>query len=140
MESAACASPDEKPSTIKQWSRSDPVDFVTTAVSELNGTSGTATYGPPYNHNDPGQHEWFIHLQKWLGVSHPVNTAQDFVLAPLRAIPNSPVLQGALKTVETWFAEVVYEQSEWKRVEQELTSQAESASLCRKEFHSSGVC
>ena len=49
-------------------------------------------------------------------------------------------LGGALKTVETWFAEVVYEQSEWKRVEQELTSQAESASLCRKEFHSSGVC
>jgi hypothetical protein len=34
-------------------------------------------------------------------------------------------LGDALKTVETWFAEVVYEQSEWKKVEQELTSQAE---------------
>ncbi|PYS84024.1 MAG: hypothetical protein DMF67_07085 [Acidobacteria bacterium] len=31
-------------------------------------------------------------------------------------------LGDALKTVETWFAEVVYEQSEWKRAEQELTS------------------
>jgi hypothetical protein len=34
-------------------------------------------------------------------------------------------LGDALKTVETWFAEVVYEQSEWRSVEQELTSQAE---------------
>ncbi len=34
-------------------------------------------------------------------------------------------LGDALITVETWFAEVVYEQSEWKRVEQELTTQAE---------------
>ena len=44
------SSPDDPPSTIKQWSRTDPVDFVTTAVSELDGSSGTATYGPPYNH------------------------------------------------------------------------------------------
>src|SRR5437764_857246 len=90
------SSPDEKPSTIQSWSRTDPVDFVTTATTELDGSSGTATYGPPYNHASDGQHMWFIHLQKWLGVSHPVNTAQDFVLAPLQAIPNSPVLQGAV--------------------------------------------
>ena len=57
----------------------------TTAVSELDGSSGTATYGPPYNHNSDGQHMAFIHLQKWFGVSHPINTAQDFVLAPLRS-------------------------------------------------------
>ncbi|MGO9820396.1 MAG: cytochrome B6, partial [Solirubrobacteraceae bacterium] len=40
------SSPDDPPSTIKSWSRSDPVDFVTTAVSQLDGTSETATYGP----------------------------------------------------------------------------------------------
>ena len=34
------SSPDEPPSTIKQWSRSNPVDFVTTATTELDGTSG----------------------------------------------------------------------------------------------------
>lgn len=34
-------------------------------------------------------------------------------------------LGDALKTVETWFAEVVYEKSEWKKVEHELTTQAE---------------
>ncbi len=94
------SSPDEKPSTIKQWSRSDPIDFVTTAVSELDGTSGTATYGPPYNHNGSGQHEWFIYLQKWLGVSHPINTARDYVLAPLSSITGEPQLKSALSSYE----------------------------------------
>ena len=44
------SSPDLKPSTVQSWSRSDPVDFVTTATTELDGTSGTGAYGPPYNH------------------------------------------------------------------------------------------
>jgi hypothetical protein len=95
------SSPDEKSSTIKQWSRADPVDFVTTAVSELNGTSGTATYGPPYNDNGPGQHEWFINLQNWFGVSHPINTARDYVLAPLSAVTGQPQLKSALSTYES---------------------------------------
>jgi hypothetical protein len=94
------SSPDEKPSTVKSWARSDPVDFVTTATTELDGSSGTGGYGPPYNHASDGQHLWFIHLQKWLGVSHPVNTAQDFVLAPLRSITGNPALQTAVSTYE----------------------------------------
>ncbi|HZU61627.1 MAG TPA: hypothetical protein VE983_11710, partial [Solirubrobacteraceae bacterium] len=94
------SSPDDKPSTIKQWAHSNPVDFVTTATTELDGSSGTGGYGPPYNHASDGQHLWFIHLQKWLGVSHPVNTAQDFVLAPLRLIAGQPALQAAVSTYE----------------------------------------
>ena len=90
------SSPDEAPSTIKQWSKVDPVDFVTTEVSELDGSSGTAAYGPPYNHNADGQHMAFIYLQKWLGVSHPIDTAKDYVIDPLRTIPNNPTLQKAL--------------------------------------------
>jgi len=89
------SSPDDRPSTIAQWSRQMPVDFVTTAVSELDGSSGTAGYGPPYNHNADGQQIAFIHLQKWLGVSHPINTAQDFVLTPLATIPFDPALRKA---------------------------------------------
>jgi hypothetical protein len=89
------SSPDDRPSTIAQWSRQMPVDFVTTAVSELDGSSGTAGYGPPYNHNSDGQQIAFIHLQKWLGVSHPINTAQDFVLTPLASIPLDPALRKA---------------------------------------------
>jgi hypothetical protein len=90
------SSPDEPPSTVKQWSRTDPVDFVTTAVSELDGTSGTATYGPPYNHNSDGQHMAFIHLQKWLGVSHPINAPQDFVLGPLASVTGQPLVHAAV--------------------------------------------
>lgn len=90
------SSPDDRPSTVKSWARTDPVDFVTTAVSELDGSSGTAGYGPPYNHNSDGQHIAFIHLAKWLGVSHPIDTAKDFVLAPLSVIPGQPALDAAL--------------------------------------------
>jgi len=94
------SSPDEKPSTIKQWSRTDPVDFVTTAVSELDGSSTTAGYGPPYNHNGDGQQIAFIHLQKWLGVSHPIDTAKDFVIAPLLSITGQPALVSAISTYQ----------------------------------------
>jgi hypothetical protein len=95
------SSPDEKPTTVRSWAHTNPVDFVTTATTELDGSSTTGGYGPPYNHAQSGQHMWFIHLQKWLGVSHPVNTAQDFVIAPLRAIPGQPALQAAINTYQS---------------------------------------
>jgi hypothetical protein len=94
------SSPDERSSTIKSWSRGDPVDFVTTAASELDGSSGTATYGPPYNHNSSGQRIAFIHLEKWLGVNIAIDAAQDFVLAPLRSIYGQPALQRAISTYQ----------------------------------------
>jgi hypothetical protein len=94
------SSPDESPSTIKQWSRTDPVDFVTTASTELDGSSGTGGYGPPYNHASSGQHILFVYLQKWLGVSHPIDTAQDFVLAPLRSVTGQPALQTAVSAYQ----------------------------------------
>jgi hypothetical protein len=90
------SSPDERSSTIKTWSRTDPVDFVTTAVSELDGSSGTAGYGPPYNHGSDGQRIAFVHLAKWFGVNIPIYPAQDFVLAPLRSIYGQPALQSAI--------------------------------------------
>jgi hypothetical protein len=104
------SSPDDRPSTIAQWSRQQPVNFVAAATKELNGTSDTAEYGPPYNHNGEGQHAAFIYLQKWLGVSHPINTANDFVIDPLKTIPNDPMLQSAIaqyraapeKTQKAW--------------------------------------
>jgi hypothetical protein len=94
------SSPDEKPSTIAQWARTLPANFVTAAATELDGTSGTATYGPPYNHNGEGQHAWIIKPQKWLGVSHPIDTAKDFVIDPLRTVPNDPALSSALARYE----------------------------------------
>ena len=111
------SSPDDKPSTIAQWSRTMPVDFVTTGVSELDGTSGTAGYGPPYNHNGDGQQIAFIHLQKWLGVSHPINTAVDFVYSPLSSIPNDPAVQRAIATYKAGPAKT---QGAWRQNTQPL--------------------
>ena len=91
------SSPDDKPSTIGQWSRQLPADFAVAAATELNETSGTAEYGPPYNHKSGSvQHFLFLHPQRWLGVSHPINTAEDYVIKPLETIPNDPSLQSAL--------------------------------------------
>jgi hypothetical protein len=91
------SSPDDKPSTIAQWSQQKPADFVTAAVKELDETSKTAQYGPPYNHNSGSvQHFLLLHPQRWLGVSHPIDTAKDFVVGPLETIPNDPALTAAL--------------------------------------------
>jgi hypothetical protein len=94
------SSPDEKPSTVAQWSRQLPQNFVTTASQELAGRSGTATYGPPYNHNGTGQEAWILKPQKWLGVSHPIDTERDFVVGPLETVPNDPMLTAALSTYQ----------------------------------------
>lgn len=96
------SSPDLAPSTIRSWSRNDPVDFVTTATTELDGSSMSGSYGPPYNHGTGSvQHIAFIRLQNWLGISHPINSAQDFVLAPLRSLTSQPALQRAVTTYES---------------------------------------
>ena len=105
------SSPDEKPSTVAQWSRAMPVNFVATAAKELDGTSDTAEYGPPYNHSNASvQHFLFLHPQRWLGVSHPIDTAQDYVIGPLETVPGDPALRNALaeyraapeKTQKVW--------------------------------------
>jgi hypothetical protein len=90
-------SPDETAITIKGWSNADPIDFATTALSELNATSTTGAYGAPYNHNGPSQQIGPLQLAKWVGVRIPINTAYDFVIDPLKALPNQPTLQSDLK-------------------------------------------
>jgi hypothetical protein len=89
-------SPDEKPVTVKSWSTADAVDFAQTAIAELDGTSGVATYGPPYNLNGDAQSIGPLAPAKWLGVHHPIDTAEDYVLGPLSTLPNDPQVQAAL--------------------------------------------
>jgi hypothetical protein len=96
------SSPDDPAVTLKTWSATSPVDFAQTATTELDGTSATATYGPPYNTTpDAAQHMRFFEPQQWLGVHLPVDTAQDFVIKPLRTLPNQPVTQAALNVYQT---------------------------------------
>ncbi|RXS87153.1 hypothetical protein EST92_03915 [Streptomyces sp. TM32] len=94
---AVFSSPDVKPVTLASWSRADGADFTATAVSELGGTSGTAQYGPPYNHT-PGAAQKLgpVGLQSAAGVRVPVDTANDFVLRPLRNAPEPPAVSAGL--------------------------------------------
>ena len=48
--SAVFSSPDVKPVTVASWASTVPKDFLATALSELDGTSASRTYGPPYTH------------------------------------------------------------------------------------------
>jgi hypothetical protein len=105
------SSPDEKQITLQSWAKQNPNDFVATAVSELAGTSGSATYGPPYNSNGDGQKLGGIPLQKWGGVRIPVDPPNDFVVNPLTAASGSdPALSAALKT---WTAAGADQQTTW---------------------------
>ncbi|HET6965409.1 MAG TPA: hypothetical protein VFH58_11605 [Acidimicrobiales bacterium] len=104
------SSPDDKGVTLQQWARQNPSDFVTTAVTELDGTSTSAGYGAPYNNGGGEQSIFFIHLQKWIGVHIPVDPAQDFVVAPLSTVSNNPDLRAALKQ---WTSASSDQQQKW---------------------------
>ncbi len=81
---------------MRSWVQVAPADFLGTAASELNGTSETAGYGPPYNTNGTPQSELFAPAN-WFGVRQPIDAAQTFVLAPLaKAAPTDPQLATAL--------------------------------------------
>ena len=92
---AVFSSPDEKAITMASWAKADPGDVVATAAGELAGTTTSATYGPPYNDNAPGQSVLGVPLQKWGGVRIPVDSA-DLVLQPLGDQAVSPVVKRAL--------------------------------------------
>lgn len=95
------SSPDDPPTTIQSWARADPGDFVATAVTELDGTSEIAEYGPPYNHTpDATQKIGPLDLQSAAGVNIPIDTANDFVLGPLKTIPGNRRLTAALAAYE----------------------------------------
>jgi hypothetical protein len=80
------SSPDVPPVTIATWARVAPADFLATAATELNGTSETATYGPPYNNQSGSVQKLLFSPQTLPGVTQPVNAAQDFVIGPLSAL------------------------------------------------------
>ena len=95
---AVISSPDVPPVTVRSWVQAAPADFLATAASELNDTSLTATYGPPYNTNGTPQSELFSPAN-WPGVTQPIDAAQTFVLQPLaKTAPTDPQLAAALAT------------------------------------------
>ena len=95
---ALFSSPDEKQITLSSWAKNAPTDFVLTAASELDGTSGSAGYGAPYT-DDPGAAQKLgpITPQNWFGVTLPVDPAADFVVNPLSGVPGDAALTLALQ-------------------------------------------
>jgi Cytochrome b(N-terminal)/b6/petB len=90
------SSPDVPPVTVASWAKIAPADFLATAASELNGTSLTGGYGPPYNTNGTPQSEWFAPAS-WAGVRQPIDAAQSFVITPLtQAGALNPAVKAAL--------------------------------------------
>ena len=91
------SSPDVPPVTVATWAKVAPADFVATAASELAGTSETATYGPPYNHENGSLQSLLFSPATIAGARQPIDPAQTFVLAPLeKDAPASPALAQAL--------------------------------------------
>jgi hypothetical protein len=91
------SSPDVPPVTIGTWARLAPADFLATAASELNATSETATYGPPYNSQTANVQRLLFAPATIVGVRQPVNAAQDFVIGPQSTLaPTDPAIGGPL--------------------------------------------
>ena len=84
--SVALSSPDIPSVTIQSWAKADPVDFVTTATSELAGTSAMSR--PTDRRTTPRtasvQTLGFLDPQEWAGIHVATNAANDFVLQPLQ--------------------------------------------------------
>ncbi|MEO8715171.1 MAG: cytochrome b N-terminal domain-containing protein, partial [Acetobacteraceae bacterium] len=89
---AVFSSGDERPLTLQSVAQTDPVGFTTVSLSELDGSSAIAGYGPPYN-TSKGSAQYLgpLSLQRLAGVSAPLDTAQVYVYGPLATIQDPNV-------------------------------------------------
>jgi hypothetical protein len=94
-------SPDVPPATVQSWARVAPADFLGTAATELNGTSLSAQYGPPYNNGTGSVQRLWFSPQEWAGVTQPINSASAFVLRPVSIYARTnPAVRTALATYQ----------------------------------------
>ena len=74
--------------SARYWDANDPSDLAATVVQELAGGTTTAGYGPPFNQTT-GASQQIIGIKPAeiakaiFGLTQPINTANDFVLAPV---------------------------------------------------------
>jgi len=108
---AVLSSPDVPPVTIAGWAQTDPVDFVTTATGELQGSTTSAGYGAPYN-NAGGEQSWGpIAPQIWFGQRIPVDSAGAFVIQPLKTASNGNSELGT--ALSQWDSADAAQQTAW---------------------------
>ncbi len=88
------ASPDPPAVTFKEWSTQGTKDFMRTTLSEIDGTSLSATYGPPYQttaQNGSTQGFGPLSPEKWFGQTIPIDTWQNYVAFPLETLGDPEV-------------------------------------------------
>jgi hypothetical protein len=89
--------------SARYWDTNDPSDLAQTAVQELAGGTHTAGYGPPFNQTTGASQEIIgikpAEIGKSIfGLTLPINTANDFVLAPVSQLvaPYDPLVAAAI--------------------------------------------
>jgi hypothetical protein len=89
--------------SARYWDTNDPSDLAQTAVQELAGGTHTAGYGPPFNQTT-GASQGIIGIKpaeiakSIFGLTLPINTANDLVLAPVSQLlaPYNPLVAAAI--------------------------------------------
>lgn len=111
---ALFSSPDEPPLTIRDVAQQTPLTFLKVAIGDLDGTGEIASYGPPYNQGSGSvQYLGPISLQELAGVTIPIDTAHDFVIAPLEeSAKGNPALAHALAVFQ---AATPQQRQAWER-------------------------
>ncbi len=110
--SAVLSSPDEPPLTLKSVAQNNPQIFVQTSLDMLDGNSPISSYGPPYN-TGTGSVQYIgpVSLQNLFGVHIPIDTAQDYVLAPLGQM--TPVDRGVGAALAAYDRGSAVQQAKW---------------------------
>jgi len=117
------SSPDDPAVTLKSWATTNAPDFVQTATGELAGTTTSAGYGAPYNHNGNGPTLGPLKLQDWVGVHIPVEPSIDFVVNPLLEMNDS----SATAAVQSWKSASADQQGKWATAYADALAKAPTA-------------
>jgi hypothetical protein len=132
------SSPDPPPVTLKAWSNAQPVGFTDIALSELDRTSNSATYGPPYNHGTGSvQYLFGFSIQKTLGITTPIDPARSFVLDPLQSLPDAP--PSLPSAIQRWEHATAATRDSWTTAyAKALSGRALSSSAVPASWHGAG--
>jgi hypothetical protein len=122
----AVASPRPPAVTMQSWAQESPKDFLYTTLTEVNQTSLSATYGPPYQSGtgNSTQGYGFFSPQKWVGKRVPVDAFVNYVQQPLTTTPSA--VPGVASALASWSAASPAQQATWS---QAYTSALQSASF-----------
>ncbi|HEV2216713.1 MAG TPA: hypothetical protein VGV88_03975 [Candidatus Dormibacteraeota bacterium] len=119
---AVFSSPDVPPVTIAGWAQNDPIDFVTTATNELQGSTISAGYGNPYNTSGAGQSWGPIAPVQWFGTRIPVDSAGAFVIQPLKYASAGNTDLG--KALDQWTSAKSDQQTTWLKAYSDALTKA----------------